>query len=119
MTMIEVIAVVVILGIMSYMLVSNLPAVKRIGEEKEMKAKASQLNANMANFVMDQTLRQALTTWTGKTNEQRYTLLRPYLQYSADSLVALQVEGYEIVFPDDPRQKVILKDPDGKVLEYQ
>lgn len=119
MTLIEILAVVVIIGIMGYMLVSNLPAVKRIGEEKEMKGKASQLNANMANFVMDQTLRQALTTWAGKSNEQRYTLLRPYLQYSAESLSALQVEGYEIILPDDPRQRVVLKDPDGKVLEYQ
>ena len=118
-TLIELIAVVVIIGVLALLIVPNIPAVKRIGEDSQMKAKASQLNGAMVSYMSDQPMRLAITTWAAKDNEGRYALVQPYLQFATPTLAQFCVDGFTVTFPTDPRGAVTVTDPDGVAVPYQ
>ncbi|MDD2765257.1 MAG: prepilin-type N-terminal cleavage/methylation domain-containing protein [Opitutaceae bacterium] len=118
-TVLEVSLVVVMLAIISLLLLANIPAIKRSGEDSNMKAKAVQINTAMSNWMQDQSVRAALTAWAGQTNDTRYNLIKPYLQYPADTIGGFMIEGYTLTFPDDPRNPVTVTTPEGTTLVYQ
>jgi type II secretory pathway pseudopilin PulG len=118
-TVLEVTVVVVMIAIISLLLLPNIPAIKRSGEDSQMKAKAVQMNTATSNWLQDQSVRTALAAWSGKTDEQRYELIRPYLQYPADTLDKFLLAGYTLQFPDDPRNAVAVTTPEGTTLAYQ
>lgn len=117
-TLWEILIVLIILAIGMYMLISNSSYYKTIGEEKQMTSKAIELNNAMSAYMMDQNVRTQINTWKSKTNDERYALLKPYLQYAVEDVSKFLIEGYECVFPDDPRNRVVIKKPDGTDLSY-
>lgn len=114
----EMVAVMVIMAVLGLVLVTNVTKSKRTAEDNNMRAKAVQLNTHMSSFMTDRSIRQSLALWAGKSNDQRYQLLRPYLEFSTPNLDGFMIEGYTITFPDDPRGAVTLRDPEGNVMEY-
>ena len=119
-TMIEMLGVLVIISIISFFVIPNIPAVKRIGEDSQMKAKASQLNMYMSTYLSEQTVRAGLQTWKdAATDDARYTLLRPYMERAPATLEQFGVKGYSITFPDEPRGSVVITTPEGESLVYQ
>jgi prepilin-type N-terminal cleavage/methylation domain-containing protein len=118
-TIIEVTVVIAMIAIISLLLLPNIPAIKRSGEDSQMKAKAVQMNTAMSNWMADQSVRAGLSAWAGKSNDDRYQLVKAYLQYPADTLDKFLLEGYTLTFPDDPRNPVTVTTPEGATLAYQ
>ncbi len=110
---------VLIIGMIAMLIIPNIPFVKRIGEDSQMKTKAGQINQAIGDWRSDRPLRQALQDWKNKDADTRYTMIAPYIQYAAPTLSQFMVEGYVVTFPDDPRNPVTLTDPDGKTVSYQ
>lgn len=117
-SLISILLGIVIIAILSYIVLPNTAVVKAVSEEKTMKAKAALLNVALSNYRADGSMRQALVRWTGKSTDDRYDLLKPFLEYPPESLAKYCIEGYEIKLPEDPRGQVVLLKPDGTALEY-
>lgn len=111
----------VIMGIMSFMIVSNIPAIKRKSEDSSMRGKAHQLNTAISNYMSDHSVRAAIIGWRDKQPEERYALIRKYLGYAPENLSEYIVEGYTVEFPSDPRSQegVKIYTPEKEMLQYR
>lgn len=117
-TLLEIVVAVFLVGILATLAVRNLSAAKSSSEEQSMRQKAVELNNYMGEYITSQSVRRAVTKWSGKSNDERYQLLRPFMQFSNETLDKYVLDGYSVTFPDDPRQQVTLSGPDG-VISYQ
>lgn len=118
-TLAEVLVVVVIIGILALMFLPETTRTKGMAELNLVKSKASSLNMAQASYIGAYGLDTALTQWAGKTNDQRYALLKPFIGYPPPTLADYTVAGYAITFPDNPHQPVAVADPGGTAVVYQ
>lgn len=110
-SLIEMLAAVAIIGIISFLAVPNLIKMRSDAERNIAIARAEALNMGMATLVQVRGRTQAVSDWNASTNTQtRYTKIAPYLSFSETNLTDFMPSGYTITFNSiDPLKKVTLK----------
>ncbi len=119
-TLVEVLASVTIIGILIFMAIPSITAVRRDTEENMAIARAEALNLAISSFIQAYGLQTAKTSWDGITgataaekNDNRYqNLLTPYMAYAPATLTVLMPAGYVATLPTNLQSgKVSIKKP--------
>jgi prepilin-type N-terminal cleavage/methylation domain-containing protein len=120
-SLVEVLAAVAIIGIITFLALPNILRVQQDSEVNLAIAKAEGVNVGMVSFIQANGFLNARTTWDGfdgaaGADESRYDLVAPYLGYAPANLVDYMPAGYKLLMPVDltrPMPKVELRGPTG------
>jgi len=119
--LIEVLAAVAIIGIITFLAIPNIIRIKEESEQSLAISRAEGLNLAMASFVQANGHNTATSIWTGaQNNNQRYLLVAPYLAYAPGTVASYMPGGFTATFPTQllPLQKVTLIGPDNQEISY-
>lgn len=103
--MVEMIACVAILGIISFLAIPSLTRMRGESERNLAIARAEALNMGMSTYLQVVGRSQAATNWgtadpsNTVENNRRYTLIQPYVAYSETSLTLFLPQGYTARLP--------------------
>jgi|JI10StandDraft_1071094.scaffolds.fasta_scaffold83174_3 prepilin-type N-terminal cleavage/methylation domain-containing protein len=120
-SLVELLASVAIIGIIAFLAIPHVSNMRADGERNLAIARAEALNMGIASLIQTRGRTQATLDWAGKTDAQRYDLLRPYLGFAEASLTAFLPSGYDVDFPDlssGTLNKVILKGATSAQIYY-
>ena len=120
-SLIEVLAAVAIIGIITFLALPNILRVQQDSEVNLAIARAEALNIATASYIQATGFANAKTTWdaqSAQTNpaEARYDLISPYLSFAEADLANFMPAGYTASMPTTlvrPMSKVPLLGPDG------
>ena len=120
--MVELLATVAIIGIISFMAIPQVTRMRSEAETNLAYSRAEAINLAIANHIQVRGRSQAISDWNADTAEAaRYNLIRPYLSFSEGTLSGYLPGGWDIDFQNialEPLRKVTLKDPSGAVKRY-
>ena len=106
-SLVELLVVIAILGIVLFFAFPNIIQVKSDSEKDLAKARAETLNLASAAYFQAIGTNVAATNWAGKSAEQRYQLISPYIAFPAASLSNfLPSSDYSITFDASAPHKV-------------
>ena len=106
-SLVELLVVIAVLGIVLFFAFPNIIQVKSDSEKDLAKARAETLNLASAAYFQAIGTHVAATSWAGKTAEQRYQLITPYIAFPAASLSNfLPSSDYSITFDASAPHKV-------------
>ena len=106
-SLVELLVVIAVLGIVLFFAFPNIIQVKSDSEKDLAKARAETLNLASAAYFQAIGTNVAATNWVGKTAEQRYQLITPYIAFPAASLSNfLPSSDYSITFDASTPHKV-------------
>jgi hypothetical protein len=106
-SLVELLVVIAVLGIVLFFAFPNIVQVKSDSEKDLAKARAETLNLASAAYFQAIGTNVAATNWAGKTAEQRYQLITPYIAFPAASLSNfLPSSDYSITFDASAPHKV-------------
>lgn len=121
-SLVEVLAAVALIGIITFLALPNIVQVKTDSEKSLAVARAEALNLSIASFIQAHGQSAAASIWTNTANANRYhDLLAPYLAYAPETLTAYMPAGYTATLPGSlalPLSKVSLADPQGAAIAY-
>ncbi len=111
-SLVEVLAAVGIIGIIAFLAIPNIVAIKRDSERNLAVSRAEALNMSVASYIQSNGKDAVATAWGSKSNDQRYTELIPYLSFAPNTLTEFSPAGYGITLPTNLNalQKSILQD---------
>lgn len=101
-SLVEMLAAVTIIGIISFLAIPNIIKMREDSERSLAQSRVEALNLALAAFVQANGFSAANTTWSSaQNNEERYALLKPYLSFSENSLSTYMKGGYSsyVVMP--------------------
>jgi len=99
-SLVEVLAAVAIIGIITFLAIPNLIRIKEDSEKNLAIARAESLNMAMATYVQAVGQSAAVAGWTGATtDDEKYDRLAPYLAFAPGDLDSYMPRGYNITFP--------------------
>lgn len=99
-SLVEMLAVITIIGIVVFLAVPNLVQIKSDAEDSHAEARVEALNMAMAAYLNSADPTTISNAWTGKDREVRYGLVKSHLAFSSTDL-ATYLPGYTITFPDN------------------
>ena len=106
-SLVELLVVIAVLGIVLFFAFPNIIQVKSDSEKDLAKARAETLNLASAAYFQAIGTNAAATNWAGKSAEQRYQLITPYIAFPAASLSNfLPSSDYSITFDASAPHKV-------------
>jgi prepilin-type N-terminal cleavage/methylation domain-containing protein len=106
-SLVELLVVITVLGVILFFAFPNIIQVKSDSEKDLAKARAETLNLASAAYFQAIGTNVAATNWAGKTAEQRYQLITPYIAFPATSLSNfLPSTDYSITFDASAPHKV-------------
>lgn len=110
-SLVEVLAAVGIIGIISFLAIPNIVAIKEDSERQLAITRAEGVNMGVAAYIQANGRDAVSSGWSSSTAAQRYTLIRPYLSFAPTSLTDFQPAGYLIIPPTDldNLEKAVLK----------
>ena len=119
-SLVEVLAAVSIIGVITFLALPNIIAVKQDSETNLAIARAEAINMSMVNYIQAYGRDNAKTTWTGKTNQQRYELLAAYLAFAPADFPDYMPTDYSVALPGTlgSISKVTLTGPGGVTITY-
>lgn len=119
-SLVEVLAAIAIIGIITFLAIPNIVRVKEDGEKNLAIARAQALNMGMASYLQAQGMHTATNTWAGTAATNRYNLVSPYLAYAPASVSDYMPGGYSVTFPAAliPLQQVSVTGPHGESVDY-
>jgi prepilin-type N-terminal cleavage/methylation domain-containing protein len=126
-TLIEVLVAVTIIGIMVFLAIPNITAVRRDAEENMAISKASMLNIALSSYIQSVGISTAKAEFAlidsgGATDKNglRYDKIKPYLAYATATVGGFMPSGYAATLPValDPLTKTALARPDGTTISY-
>ena len=99
-SLVEVLAAIAIIGIVTYLAIPNIVRIKRDGEDNLARARAETLNLAIATYVMARGTNAAQTNWAGRSDAYRYTnCLAQYISFAEASFTSFQPLGYSLTLP--------------------
>ncbi|MDX2079768.1 MAG: type II secretion system protein [Terrimicrobiaceae bacterium] len=98
-SLVEVLAAIAIIGIVTFLAVPNIIRLKQDGEENLARARAEALNMAMASYVQAVGPSAAQTTWSGADNDGRYDLIASYLAFAEPTIDNFMPGGYSATLP--------------------
>ena len=119
-SLVELLATVAIIGIITFMAVPQVTQMRADAERNLAISRAESLNLAVASMIQIRGRTQASLDWAGKDDNGHYQLIMPYLSYAESTLAAYLPSGWDIDFPSvlDPLQKVVLKDATSARVFY-
>ena len=121
-SLVEVLAAVTIIGIIAFMALPNIIAMKKDTEVNLAISRAEAINMAVASFIQANGRDRAVTRWAGASasDQDKYNLIGSYLAFAPTNEVDYMPSGYEITWPASitALSKVALTDPDSTVVNY-
>ena len=117
-SLVEVLAAVAIIGIITFLAIPNIVAVKQDSETNMAISRAEALNIALVSYVQANEHENANEYWNRQSNAQgRYSLLSSYLAFAPSNLFEYMPSGYQISLPTDIGKisKVQLRGPYGEI----
>lgn len=106
-SLVELLVVLAVLGVVLFFAFPNIVQVKSDSEKDLAKARTETLNLAAAAYFQAVGTNVAASNWAGKTAEQRYQLITPYIAFPATSLSNfLPSSDYSISFDASSPHKV-------------
>lgn len=118
-SLVEVLAAITIIGIITFLAIPNLVRIKEDGERSLAISRAEAMNMALAAFVQANGQAAAVTLWGGANdNSSRYTLVKPYLAFAPNSVSDYMPGGYSVTLPAsiNPIEKVGLAGPENQAV---
>ncbi len=98
-SLVEVLAAVSIIGIIAFLAIPNIVAIKADSERNLAISRAEALNMAIVSYVQTNGKANVATSWSGLNDQQRYTLLIPYLSFAPADLTEFVPSGYSVTLP--------------------
>ena len=120
-SLVEVLAAVAIIGIIAFLALPNIVAVKDESEIHLAISRAEAANMAMVSFIQSRGRATAVSEWADADSSQdQYALLAPYLAFAPTALTDYMPSGYTIELPNSlsSLSKVVLKDPEDAAISY-
>ena len=109
-SLVEMLAAVAIIGVISFLALPNLIKMRGDAERNLAIARCESINMSLATYIQVRGRVQAASDFAGSSTAQaKYSLLTPYLAFSQANLTDYMPSGYSVTFNSiDPLQKVTL-----------
>ena len=117
-SLVEVLAAVAIIGIITFLAMPNIIAVKQDSENNLAISRAEALNIALVTFVQTNGHGNAVEYWGQRNRDQeRYEMLKSYMAFAPNSLDQYMPLGYRLQFPNsiEVLSKVSLIGPRGAI----
>jgi len=98
-SLVEVLAAVAIIGVVTFLAMPNIVQMKQDSEDNLARARAETLNMAIASYIQANGAAAAQTSWAAGDNASRYLLLTPYVAFSESTLAAFEPAGYDFTLP--------------------
>jgi prepilin-type N-terminal cleavage/methylation domain-containing protein len=98
-SLVEVLAAVSIIGIIAFLAVPNIVAIKQDSERNLAVSRAEALNMAIVSYIQSNGKANVASGWTSLNDQQRYTLLIPYLSFAPANLTDFIPKGYTATLP--------------------
>jgi prepilin-type N-terminal cleavage/methylation domain-containing protein len=98
-SLVEVIAAVSIIGIIAFLAIPNIVAIKQDSERNLAISRAEAVNMAIVSYIQSNGKAAVAPGWTGINDQQRYTLLIPYLSFAPTNLTEFIPAGYSVTLP--------------------
>jgi prepilin-type N-terminal cleavage/methylation domain-containing protein len=118
-SLVEVLAAVAIIGIITFLAMPNIVAVKQDSETNLAISRAEALNIALVTLLQSNGRENVAEYWEkSTTNQDRYALLASYLAFAPANLDQYMPLGYRIDIPNgiEPLSKVSLSGPRGEII---
>lgn len=111
-SLVEVLAAVSIIGIIAFLAIPNIVAIKQDSERNLAISRAEAVNMAIISYMQANGKAAVAPSWPGLDDQQRYTLLIPYLSFAPANLTDFIPAGYGITLPTnlDVLTKSVLTD---------
>ena len=119
-SLVEVLAAVGIIGIIAFLAIPNIVAIKQDSERNLAISRAEALNMATVSYIQANGRNNVAAGWVSKDNQQRYTLLIPYLSFAPAAITEYTPNGYTITLSETLTSltKSVLKDSAGAAISY-
>jgi len=117
-SLVEVLAAIAIIGIITFLAIPNILRIKEDGEQSLAVSRAEALNMAMASYLQANGQASAASVWgAASDNDARYALLTPYVAFAPAALDDFMPTGYSVSLPASlsPLTKVTLSGPSGAI----
>lgn len=117
-SLVEVLAAVAIIGVITFLALPNIITVKQDSETNLAIARAEAVNVGLVNFIQAYGRSNATDTWAAQTSPQaRYALLASYLAFAPALKEDYMPSGYAITLPTtiNTISKIALTGPGGTI----
>jgi len=117
-SLVEVLAAIAIIGVITFLAIPNLLRIKEDGEKNLAISRAETLNMAMASFLQAGGQANATADWNSAgDNASRYAKLTGYVAFAPASLSSYLPSGYSVTLPTalTPLTKVPLTGPSGSI----
>lgn len=99
-SLVEVLAAVAIIGVITFLAIPNIVRVKQDGEENLVRARAEALNLGIASYVQSVGPTTAQARWTEAASDQaRFALVRPFISFAEPQLTSFIPNSYTSTLP--------------------
>ncbi|MDD5200210.1 MAG: type II secretion system protein [Terrimicrobiaceae bacterium] len=125
-SLVEVLAAVALIGIITFLALPNIVQIKQDSEDSLAIARAEAINLSMASYLQALGQSGATADWgTAADDSARYTKLAPYLAYAPSAFADYMPSGYGVALPLEILNstthrlaKVPLTGPGGSAITY-
>jgi type II secretory pathway pseudopilin PulG len=123
-SLVEVLAAIALIGIITFLALPNIVRIKTDSEQSLAISRAEAINLSMASYLQALGQDQAGTSWSAAASDNaRYVLLAPYLAYAPTAFSDYMPSGYTVTLPatilnatTHRLAKVALSGPSGTIL---
>lgn len=98
-SLVEVLAAVSIIGIIAFLAIPNIVAIKQDSERNLAISRAEAVNMAIVSYIQSNGRDNVASAWAGLNDQQRYTLLIPYLSFAPAQLTDFIPKGYSVALP--------------------
>ncbi len=98
-SLVEVLAAVSIIGIIAFLAIPNIVAIKQDSERNLAISRAEAVNMSIVSYIQANGKANVAPGWTALNDQQRYSLLIPYLSFAPANLTEFIPNGYSVTLP--------------------
>jgi len=120
-SLVEVLAAVGIIGIIAFLAIPNIIAIKQDSERNLAISRAEALNLAIVSYIQTNGRQNVASTWASQNDQQRYASLIPYLSFAPAQLSDFTPGGYTIALPGDLNaltKSVLTETASGQPVSY-
>jgi prepilin-type N-terminal cleavage/methylation domain-containing protein len=120
-SLVEVLAAVGIIGIIAFIAIPNIIAIKQDSERNLAISRAEAINMGIVSYMQTNGRQNVAATWAGWNNQQRYSALVPFLSFAPAQLSDFTPAGYTIALPGNLNaltKATLTETATGQVISY-
>ena len=98
-SLVEVLAAVSIIGIIAFLAIPNIVAIKQDSERNLAISRAEAVNMAIVSYIQANGKANVASGWSALNDQQRYAQLIPYLSFAPANLTEFIPNGYSVTLP--------------------